>query len=101
MKFGLRLLLNMLAWFMAMPALFLLAGTLEKHKILFISNEIAPITAVVLLLWAGTIFWRCVPSAPNAWRRSGYLAAFLAVMFLLGWAAMWVTYVVMLAIFGA
>lgn len=101
MKTALRLLLNVLAWFLAMPVLFVLAAPLESHKVLSISDHIAPVTAVVLSLWAGVIYWRCVPSTPSGWRRAGYLAAFLAAMFLLGRAAMWATFVVMLAIYGA
>lgn len=101
MKAVLRLVLNTFAWFLAMPALFVSAAALESHRILSISNYIAPTTAVVLSLWAGLIYWRCVPGTSSGWRRAGYLAAFLAAMFLLGWAAMWVTFVVMLAIYGA
>jgi len=101
MKAALRLVLNVFAWFFAMPVLFVFAAALESHRILSISDHIAPITAVVLSLWAGVIYWRCIPSTPSMWRRVGYLAAFLGVMFLLGWAAMWATFVVMLAIYGA
>jgi len=101
MKTAFRVVLNAFAWFLAMPALFVSAAALESHRILSIADHIAPITAVVLSLWAGVIYWRCVPSTPSGWRRAGYLAAFLAAMFLLGWAAMWATFVVMLAIYGA
>ncbi|MDQ0589843.1 hypothetical protein [Variovorax paradoxus] len=101
MTAGLRLALNVFAWFLAMPVLFVSAAALESHRILSISNHMAPMTAVVLSLWAGVIYWRCVPGTPGMWRRAGYLAAFLGVMFLLGWAAMWLTFVVMLAIYGA
>ena len=101
MKVGLRLLLNVFAWFLAMPAFFVSVAALERHRMLSISDHIAPITAAVLLLWAGLIYWRCVPGTPNIWRRAVHLAAFVAAMFLLGWAAMWVTFVVMLAIYGA
>lgn len=101
MKAALRLVLNVFAWFLAMPALFVSAAAFESHRILSISAHIAPITAVVLSLWAGVIYWRCVPSTSSGWRRAGYLVAFLTTMFLLGWAAMWATFVVMLAIYGA
>jgi hypothetical protein len=101
MKTALRLVLNAFAWFLAMPALFVSAAALHHHKIVSISENIVPMTAAVLSLWAGVIYWRCVPSTPSGWRRAGYLVAFLAAMFLLGWAAMWVTFVVMLAIYGA
>jgi len=101
MKAGLRLLLNVLAWFLAMPVIFAAAGAIKGHRIDWLTGHIAPITAVVLLAWATVIYWRCVPAAPSVWLRLVYLAAFLASMLMLGWGAMWVTYVVMLAIYGA
>lgn len=101
MKAALRLVLNVFAWFLAMPVLFVSAAALESRRIFSVSDHVAPMTATILSLWAGLIYWRCIPGTPNMWRRAGYLAAFLAVMFLLGWAAMWVTFVVMLAIYGA
>ena len=101
MKAGLRLLLNVLPWFLAMPVIFAVAGAVKGHRIDWLTDHIAPIAAVVLLAWAAVIYWRCVPVAPSIWLRIVYLAGFLTSMLMLGWGAMWVTYVVMLAIYGA
>lgn len=101
MKVGGRLLLNVLAWFLAMPALFVVAGALDQRRFSSITDNIAPITAAILFAWAVWIYWRFIPSVPLIWRRIGYLAAFLATMCLLGAAAMWLTFWVMMAIHGA
>ena len=101
MKVGGRLLLSVLAWFLAMPALFVAAGALDRRRFPSITENIAPITAVILFASAVWIYWRFVPSTPLIWRRLGYLAAFLATMCLLGIAAMWITCWVMMAIHGA
>lgn len=93
--------LNVLAWSLTMPAVFVAAGTLDQRKLQSISDNIAPITATTLFVWAVWIYWRFVPSAPRIWQRIGYLAAFLTGMCLLGVSTMWVTFWVMMAIHGA
>ncbi|WP_432729698.1 hypothetical protein [Variovorax sp. W6] len=96
-----RLLLNVLAWFLAMPAMFVAVGALDQRKFQPLFENIVPITAAILFVWAAWIYWRFVPSAPRIWQRIGYLAAFLLGMYLLGAGALWVTFWVMLAIHGA
>ncbi|UVH56505.1 hypothetical protein NWF24_27225 [Variovorax paradoxus] len=93
--------LSVLAWFLTMPAVFVAVGAVDQHKFQSITDNIAPITATTLLVWAVWIYWRFVPSAPRLWHRIGYLAAFLMGMCLLGVGALWVTFWVMTAIHGA
>ncbi len=101
MKVWGRLLLSVLAWFLAMPAMFVAVGTLDQRKFQPLFENIVPITGAFLFVWAAWIYWRFVPSAPRIWQRIGYLAAFLLGMYLLGAGALWVTFWVMLAIHGA
>jgi len=101
MKVWARLLLNVLAWFLAMPAMFVAVGALDERKFQPLFENIAPITATILFAWAVWIYWRFVPSTSRIWQRTAYLAAFLLGMYLLGAGALWVTFWIMLAIHGA
>ena len=101
MKVGPRLVLSLLAWFLAMPAIFVAAGALDQRKFRLLTDNIAPIIFVVLFTGAVWIYWRLIPRTPEIGRRILYLVAFLAVLFLLGAAAMWVSFWVMTAIHGA
>ena len=96
-----RLLLNVLAWFLATPAMFVAVGALDQRKFQPLFENIVPITAAILLVWAAWIYWRLVPSTPRIWQRIGYLGVFLLGMYLLGAGALWVTFWVMLMIHGA
>jgi len=95
-----RLLLNVLAWFLTMPAMFVAVGALDQRKFQPLFENIVPITAAILFVWAAWIYWRLVPT-PRIWQRIGYLAAFLLGMYLLGAGALWVTFWGMLMIHGA
>ncbi|MDR6519235.1 hypothetical protein J2789_001917 [Variovorax paradoxus] len=96
-----RLLLNVLAWFLAMPAMFVAVGAMDERKFQPLFENIVPVTAAILFVWAAWIYWRFVPSTPRIWQRIGHLAAFLLGMYLLGAGALWVTFWCMLMIHGA
>lgn len=101
MKVGSRLALSLFAWFLAMPAIFVAAGALDQRKFRLLTENVAPIIIAVLFAGAVWIYWRLVPRAPGIGRRILHLTAFLAVLFVLGAAAMWVSFWVMMAIHGA
>ncbi len=100
MSIGSRLVLNVLAWAVSIPALNALLAGLERHRILPLSGLSVSIAGVTLLLWAALIYWRFVPSAHTVARRSVYLAAYLAMMALLGFAALGAAFWITVAIFG-
>jgi len=100
-KLWARLLLNVLAWFLAMPAMFVAVGALDQRKFQPLFENIVPITAAILLVWAVWIYWRLVPSTRRIRQRTANLAAFLLGMYLLGAGALWVTFWVMLLVHGA
>lgn len=78
----------MLAWFLTMPAIFVVVGALDQRKFRLLSDNIAPLIFAILLAGAAWIYWRFVPSTPQVGRRVLYLVVFLAGMCLLGMGAM-------------
>lgn len=100
MKVALRLALNVLAWAVSIPVLNVCMTALERHRILPVSGFVAAVVALVLLLWAVAIYWRCVPSAPSIVARVAYLLIFVAAMALLALGALWAAFWISVAIFG-
>jgi hypothetical protein len=100
MRAGWRLALNVWAWTAAIPGLSVGLRVLVEHRILSASGNVGAVATTVLLLWACLIYWRCVPSAADVLHRVGYLVAFLTLMLVLGAGALWVTFWIIIAIYG-
>lgn len=100
MRVALRLVLNVLAWAVSIPVVSVCLTALERHRILPVSGFVAAAVALVLLLWAVAIYWRCVPSASNIVARVAYLLASVAAMALVGLGALWAAFWTSVAIFG-
>lgn len=100
MSVRLRLVLNLLAWAVFIPVLNLLFTSLERHQMLTTSGLSVSIVAGALVLWLGLIYWRCVPSTSSIAVRFAYLAIYLTVAILLGFAALWIAFWVTVLIYG-
>jgi len=100
MKVTWRLVLNALAWAAAIPAFNLLLMALSHHRIMEASGPVAAFAASALLVWAGLIYWYCVPNTRNLLQRMGYLVAFVAGMAALGMGALWVAFWTAVATYG-
>lgn len=102
MNRGWRLLGNLVAWLCALPAIFVAASALESHGPVVGLNMLPPIAAVILLIWAGVIYWSFIKNKT----RSRFLEAccflgFFVLMAAGGAVSLWLTYWLMLAIHGA
>jgi len=95
-----RIGLNVLAWMLSIPVVSICLTALDRHQTRPLSGAIVAGAAVALLLWAGLIYWRCVPSAASLMERAIYFAAFIAVMLLAGAGALWATFWLTVAVYG-
>ncbi|MEJ8853339.1 hypothetical protein WKW79_02090 [Variovorax robiniae] len=100
MKLGWKLSANLLAWIAAFPLINAAARMLERRWEWAGSSAAAGTVAVVLLLWAGLIYWLLVPRGTTAAKRAGYLAAFALLMLASGLLSMWLGFWLSVGLYG-
>jgi hypothetical protein len=92
--------INVLLWGASIPAMNYSVMALSAHRIAKVPDAALPIFILVLLLWAGFIYWRLVPAMQNPYQRIIVLVLFVGTMCLVGLGALWVAFVVAVATFG-
>jgi hypothetical protein len=100
MKIGWKLPANLLAWIAAFPLINAGASLLGRRWEWATSDAAAGATAVVLLLWAGLIYWLLVPRGATAVSRAGYLSAFVLLMLVAGLISGWLGFWLQVGLFG-
>lgn len=100
MKISLPLSLNVLLWGASIPAMNYGAMALSEHRIAKVPETVLPIFILALVLWAGFIYSRLVPTMRNPYQRIVVLVLFVGTMCLVALGALWVAFVVAVATFG-
>ncbi|HWT18959.1 MAG TPA: hypothetical protein VN280_08585 [Variovorax sp.] len=100
MKIGWLLPLNAILWGASIPAMNYCVMALSAYRIAKVPDAVLPVFIFGLLLWAGFIYWRLVPTMQSLPQKIAALIIFLGAMLLIGLGGLWIAFVVAAATFG-
>ncbi len=96
-----RLLASLLVWVVMFPLVNAgLAWLSRNHHDWAVSLPMLYSVVVAFLLWAIAIYWFQVPSTTRVGTRALYLIAYVAATFIAGLCALWLAFVLHVALFG-
>ncbi|MEJ8847877.1 hypothetical protein [Variovorax rhizosphaerae] len=100
MKIGWQLPANLIAWLAAFPLFNAGTTALGRGWEWASSGTAAATMAVLLLVWAGMIYWFLVPRGATATRRAIYLVAFVLLVLAAGVLSFWLAFWLHVGLFG-
>lgn len=95
------LVINVIAWAMAVPVLSIAIAYLGRTAFRWDADEKFFVLNALIIAWAALIYWYVVPSTESPMRRIGYATIFVIAMSIVGSFALAVAFFAVTFLFGA